>query len=431
MDTRNGQLYIDGCNTVELTHKYGTPLYVISLSEIKRRIEEMKAALAPYPKSRIAYAGKAFLSTGMVRILERLNLCLDVVSGGELDTALSAGFPPERIEFNGNNKLEWELELAITQGIGRIIIDGYQELDLIRQIARQHKKKVAVLIRLTPGVAADSHDYIVTGKKDSKFGFPLDAPELKNTISEALADDWIDLLGFHFHVGSQLSHNEVYLDSLELVFRFLEELNQQTTFIPKELNIGGGFGIRYTEADERKPFSFFLDPIMKNIRQFFESHAWPLPELVTEPGRSIIGEAGTTLYTVGILKDIAGLRYYACVDGGMNDNIRPALYQAKYEAVLANRADETPDTKVTITGKICESGDILIKDIELPAPKRGDILAVFSTGAYGYSMASNYNKLPVPAVVLVYEGESELMVRRQTLDDLKQYDMIPRLVEQL
>ncbi|HHT21583.1 MAG TPA: diaminopimelate decarboxylase [Tissierellia bacterium] len=431
MDIRNGTLYIDDCNTVELAKRYGTPLYVVSLSEIKARVDEMKTALKPYPKSRIAYAAKAFLSKGMVRILDKLDLCLDVVSGGELDTALATGFPPERIEFNGNNKLEWELELAISNGIGRIIIDGYQELDLIRQIARRHNSKVSVLIRLTPGVAADSHDYIVTGKKDSKFGFPLDAPELMQTISEAMADDSVDLIGFHFHVGSQLDQNKVYLDSLELVFRFLEDLNQQTGFIPREMNIGGGFGIRYTDEDDRKPFSFYLEPIMAQIRLFFDRHDWELPELVTEPGRSIIGEAGTTLYTIGILKDISGLRYYACVDGGMNDNIRPALYQAKYNAVLANRADAQADTKVTITGKICESGDILIKDIALPSPKRGDILAVFSTGAYGHSMASNYNKLPVPAVVLVYKGRSELLVRRQTLEDLRQYDMIPELVEQL
>lgn len=298
-------------------------------------------------------------------------------------------------------------------------------------MARKQQQKVSVLIRLTPGVAADSHDYIVTGKKDSKFGFPLDAPELSQTIEQALSDEWVDLLGFHFHIGSQLDQNKVYLDSLDLVFPFLDQLYQDTGFIPTEMNIGGGFGIRYTDQDNRKAFSFFLNPIIDKITGFYHDRSWPLPELVTEPGRSIVGEAGTTLYTVGILKDIEGLRYYACVDGGMNDNIRPALYQAKYEAILANRADEQADTEVTITGKICESGDIIIKDALLPSPEINDILAVFSTGAYGYSMASNYNKLPVPAVVLVYQGKSELMIRRQSLADLRQYDLVPDIVSGL
>ncbi len=431
MDIRNGHLFIDGCDTVELAEKYSTPLYVMSLGSIMERTEELKAALKSYPKSRIAYAGKAFLCTGMARIIEKLDLYLDVVSGGELETALAAGYPAERVEFNGNNKLDWEIELAIRSGVGRIIIDGYQELGRIRHFADKHERRVAVLIRLTPGVAADSHDYIVTGKKDSKFGFPLDSSELLQTIEEALDSSWIDLLGFHFHVGSQLHQNEVYLDSLDQVFEFLIRLNHATAFIPTEMNIGGGFGIRYTDEDERKPFTFFIEPILRKVRAFFEERNWALPELVTEPGRSLIGEAGTTLYTLGILKNIEGLRYYVCVDGGMNDNIRPALYQAKYHAVLANRADEIPDTKVTITGKICESGDILVKDILLPSPKRGDIVAVFSTGAYGYSMASNYNKLPIPAVVLVHEGKDELMVRRQSYEDLRSNDLIPALLEEI
>ena len=431
MDIRNGHLFIDGCDTVDLARQYDTPLYVLSLSSIIERVDVMKHALRAYPKSRIAYAAKAFLSMGMVKILDKLDLCLDVVSGGELETALATGFPAEKIEFNGNNKLDWELEMAIESGIGRIIVDGYQEIERICQMARKQQQKVSVLIRLTPGVAADSHDYIVTGKKDSKFGFPLDAPELSQTIEQALSDEWVDLLGFHFHIGSQLDQNKVYLDSLDLVFPFLDQLYQDTGFIPTEMNIGGGFGIRYTDQDNRKAFSFFLNPIIDKITGFYHDRSWPLPELVTEPGRSIVGEAGTTLYTVGILKDIEGLRYYACVDGGMNDNIRPALYQAKYEAILANRADEQADTEVTITGKICESGDIIIKDALLPSPEINDILAVFSTGAYGYSMASNYNKLPVPAVVLVYQGKSELMIRRQSLADLRQYDLVPDIVSGL
>lgn len=431
MDIRNGHLYLDGCDTTELAKKYGTPLYLLSLSSIIERVNELKKSLQNYPKSRIAYAGKAFLTMGMVKILQKLDLYLDVVSIGEMETALATGFPASRIEFNGNNKLDHEIDYAVRTGIGRIIIDGYQELDRIIYFAQLHNKPVTTLIRLTPGVAADSHDYIITGKKDSKFGFPLDSHQLEETIDKALQSEWVNLIGFHFHVGSQLSENKVYLDSLDQVFGFLELTNQRTGFVPKELNIGGGFGITYTNDAVRKPYDYFLKPILKKITDFFAQNNWMLPVLVTEPGRSIVGEAGTTLYTLGILKNIEGLRYYVCVDGGMTDNIRPALYQAKYTAVLANRANEISNTTVTITGKCCESGDIIAKDIQLPEPKRDDIVAVFSTGAYGYSMASNYNKLPIPAVVLLYEGKDQLLVKRQSLEDLRQYDLVPELLEEL
>lgn len=429
--THNNHLMIDGCDSIELAKKYGTPLYVLSLSHILNKVNELKEAFGSYPRYRIAYAGKAFLTLGMIDLLKKLNLCLDVVSGGEFNTAIQAEFPTENIEFNGNNKLDWELDLAIKSDVGRIIVDGFQEMNRIHNIAKEHNKCVDVLIRLTPGVAGDSHDYIVTGKKDSKFGFPLDSPELQESIDIALESPHINLLGFHMHVGSQLQDNQVYLDSLDILFEFFDKLYKKNHFIVKELNIGGGFGIHYNKADDPKPYSYFLLPILEKIKRYFEKNNWELPEIVTEPGRSIIGEAGTTLYEIGSLKDIKDLRYYVCVDGGMNDNIRPALYGAVYEAVIANKINEHPDTLVTVTGKICESGDIIAKDILLPPPEIGDILAVFSTGAYGYSMASNYNKLPVPAVVLVHEGSSEVMVRRQTIEELNQYDQRPRLIDAL
>lgn len=424
-------LMIDGCDSVELAEKYGTPLYVLSLSHILSKVDELKQAFGDYPRFRIAYAGKAFLTLGMIDILKKLNLCLDVVSGGEFNTALQAGFPTENIEFNGNNKLDWELELAIKNNVGRIIVDGFQEVERIHRMAEKLQKKVSILFRLTPGVAGDSHDYIVTGKKDSKFGFPIGSRALEDSIDQALDSSFIDLLGFHMHVGSQLHDNEVYMKSLDILFDFFDSLHEQRGFIVKELNIGGGFGIRYNEEDEPKPYAFFIEPIIEKVKTYYSKRDWDLPELVTEPGRSIIGEAGTTLYRVGSLKDIEGLRYYVCVDGGMNDNIRPALYGAVYDAVLANKYHEPRDTTVTVTGKICESGDIIAKDILLAKPEVGDLLAVFSTGAYGYSMASNYNKLPVPAVALAYRGQSELMVRRQTLEDLNQYDLRPRMVDAL
>jgi diaminopimelate decarboxylase len=424
----NLHLFFDGCDTVELANKYGTPLYLISLSSIYKKVRELKDGFTDrYENTRIAYAGKAFLTKGMVRIIDSFGLSLDVVSGGELDCALSADFPPERIEFNGNNKLPWEIDLAVKNGVGRLIIDGFNELELIIQSAQKYEVTVPVLIRLTPGVAADSHDYIVTGKKDSKFGFPLDSPELFDTIDQAMANPLIDFLGFHFHIGSQLESNEVYLDSLDIVFDLLRKLRDEKSFVSRELNIGGGFGIRYTEENDPKPFDYFFTPVMEKIEAFFEKEAMPRPAVVTEPGRSIIGEAGITLYTVGSIKEIPGLRRYVMIDGGMNDNIRPALYQAKYHVVNASRYDEKPTELSTVSGKICESGDILAKDILLAPTKPGDILAFYSTGAYGYSMASNYNKIPIPAVVLLSEGKDELMVRRQTVEELHRNDLIPEL----
>ncbi len=425
-------LFFDGCDTVALAQKYGTPLYLVSLSDIEEKVRQLKDAFTErYENTRIAYAGKAFLTKGMVRIIDRLDLCLDVVSGGELDCALQAGFPPERIEFNGNNKLPWEIDLAIKNGVGRMIIDGFHELDLIIESAKRHGYTVPVLIRLTPGVSADSHDYIVTGKKDSKFGFPIDSPALFETIERAMDSEWTNLLGFHFHIGSQLEDNKVYLDSLDIVFDLLRKLRKEKNFAPKELNIGGGFGIRYTEESNPKPFDYFFTPVMEKIENFFQQEKLPRPHVVTEPGRSLIGEAGRTLYTVGSMKEIPGLRHYVLIDGGMNDNIRPALYQAKYHVVNASKFDEEPSELYTIAGKICESGDILAKDVLLPPTKPGDILAFYSTGAYNHSMASNYNKIPIPAVVLLYQGKDELLVKRQNLEELHQNDLIPKLVQEL
>ncbi|HHX04468.1 MAG TPA: diaminopimelate decarboxylase [Tissierellia bacterium] len=432
MNRQDQRLFFDGCDTVELAKKYGTPLYLVSLSSIYEKVKQLKSAFTDrYENTRIAYAAKAFLTKGMVRIIDELDLCLDVVSGGELDCALRAGFPPERIEFNGNNKLPWEIDLAVKSGVGRLIIDGFNELDGIIESAKKHHRTVPVLIRLTPGVSADSHDYIVTGKKDSKFGFPVDSPALYRTIEQAIESEYTDFLGFHFHIGSQLESNEVYLDSLDIVFELLKKLRKERGFVSKELNIGGGFGIRYTEEDDPKPFDYFFTPVMEKIDAFFKEEGMPRPEIVTEPGRSLIGEAGRTLYTVGSIKEIAGLRRYVMIDGGMNDNIRPALYQAKYHVVNASKYDQEPTELSTVSGKICESGDILAKDVLLAPTEPGDILAFYSTGAYGYSMASNYNKIPVPAVVLLYKGKDELMVKRQTLEELHRNDLIPEMISRL
>lgn len=428
-EIKNNTLYFDGCNTIELAKKYGTPLYVMSETAIVEKCSEIRETfLNRYERTRAAYASKAFLTLTMCKIIEREGLCMDVVSGGELYTAMKAKFPAEKIEFNGNNKSVEELELAIDYNIGRIIVDGLDELSLIEEICKEKNKKVNILYRITPGVKSDSHDYIVTGKKDSKFGIPLDDEVIFPAVEQAINSPYVNFMGFHFHVGSQLHNNESHLKALDTALKLIKDTIEKYDFVTPELNIGGGFGIKYTEQDDKKPYAYFLDPMMEKIEKFSKDLNITRPEIVIEPGRSIVGEAGITLYTVGAIKDIKGIRKYVSVDGGMTDNIRPALYQAKYEGIVANKAEEPRTDLVTISGKCCESGDILIKDAHVAEPKRGDVFAVLSTGAYNYAMASNYNKNPIPAVVLVKDGKSEVIVKRQSYDHMIENEIIPESI---
>ena len=423
-EVKNGILHFDGCNTLELAEKYGTPLYVMSETAIVEKCREIRTSfLQKYKKTRAAYASKAFLTLSMCKIIDREGLCIDVVSGGELYTAIKANFPPEKIELNGNNKTIEEIELAVDYNIGRIIVDGLDELVLIENVCKKKGKKVNILYRITPGVKSDSHDYIVTGKKDSKFGIPLDDEIIFPAIEQAIKSEYVNFMGFHFHVGSQLHDNSSHLKALETSLKLIKDTKEKYGYVTPEINIGGGFGINYTEADDKKAYSYFLDPMMERIEEFSKELGIERPEVVIEPGRSIVGEAGITLYTVGTIKDIPGIRKYVSVNGGMTDNIRPALYQAKYEGVVANKADRPKTETVTICGKCCESGDILIRDAEVAPVERGDIFAIFSTGAYGYAMASNYNKNPLPAIVLVKEGDSQVIVKRQSYDDLIKNDI--------
>ena len=418
-EVKNKILYFDGCNTLELAEKYGTPLYVMSETAIVEKCSEIRNSfLQKYKKTRAAYAAKAFLTLSMCKIIEREGLCIDVVSGGELYTAIKANFPPEKIEFNGNNKTIDEIKLAVDYNIGRIIVDGLDELSLIESVCKEKGKMMNILYRITPGVKSDSHDYIVTGKKDSKFGIPLDDEIIFPAIEQAVKSEYVNFMGFHYHVGSQLHDNASHLKALETSLKLIKDTKEKIGYVTPEINIGGGFGIKYTDADMKKPYSYFLEPMMERIEAFSKELNIERPEVVIEPGRSIVGEAGITLYTVGTIKNIPGIRKYVSVDGGMTDNIRPALYQAKYDGVAANKANEAKTDTVTICGKCCESGDVLIKDAEVAPLERGDIFAIFSTGAYGYTMASNYNKNPLPAIVLVKEGESRIIVKRQSYDDM-------------
>lgn len=417
-DIKDGTLYFDGCDTTELAKKYGTPLYVISAKMIKDKFAQLQEEfISKYPKARVAYACKAFCTKEMLRLCAQEGVSIDVVSGGELYTAMAVDFPPERIEFNGNNKLRSELEMAIDYGIGRIIVDGIGELELIEDICREKNKKVNILYRITPGIKADSHDYIITGKKDSKFGMPQDEEELYKEIKKAIDSQYVNFLGLHFHIGSQLFDNDPYVQAVKVALGHVKNIKDRYGYAMQELNLGGGFGARYTD-EQTRPYSYYLDPMVKEVRDFCEKENMELPSLVIEPGRSIVAEAGISLYTVGRIKDIPGVRKYVSVDGGMTDNIRPALYQAQYTGVLANRAGEEKTETVTFCGKCCESGDILIKDIKTAAPKTGDILAIFTTGAYGYSMASNYNKNPKPAVVMTDQGKEKVIVKRQSYEEI-------------
>ncbi len=423
LEIKDNTLFIDGVSTLDIAEKYGTPLYVFSESEMRSRFRELKECFTDkYPGARAAYASKAFLCKAMAKLVQEEDMCLDVVSGGELSVALSAGFPKERIEFNGNNKTPQELDLAVSEGIGRIIVDGLDELDLIEERCRKFNRKISVLFRITPGVRSSTHDYVITGKKDSKFGIPLEDEILLPLVKKAIDSAYVDFKGFHFHVGSQLFDNESHLKAADILLKWVDKVRTAFGYEISEINLGGGFGATYIE-EERKEFSYFLDPLMKRIYDFYDERCMVRPSVVIEPGRSIVAEAGITLYTVGSVKEIPGIRKYAAIDGGMPDNIRPALYQSEYTGIIANRASESKDDCCTISGKCCESGDIIIRDLKMPSPERGDILAVLSTGAYGYSMASNYNMCLIPGVVFVRNGSERLVVRPQTYDDLISRDV--------
>lgn len=425
-----GHLAIANVDSVMLAEKYGTPLYVISETYIVERCGEIRRDfIKKYPNTRAVYASKAFQTLEMCKIIKREGLGLDVVSGGELFTALKAGMDPAFIIFHGNNKSYEECCMAIDNNVGTLVVDSLSELSLLDEIAGQRNKKVGILLRVTPGVDSHTHRYISTGHLDSKFGFSVETLLEDRVINRAIDLANIDLKGFHFHIGSQLTDNQSHLLAVDTLLKLIKTVKNEIGFIPKELNLGGGFGIQYAGDPPRKPLAYFTDPMMEKIIHFCEAEDMPLPSVMIEPGRWIIGEAGITLYRVGAMKTTAGGRTYVSVDGGFPDNPRTALYEAKYDVVAIEKPDERCETLVTIAGKCCESGDILVWDVPLPPLKRGDLLAVLCTGAYNYSMASNYNRTPRPALVMVKEGVDRLSVRRETYKDLLEKEL--GLTEQL
>lgn len=422
-----GHLEIGGCDTVDLAKRFGTPLYVMDEALIRQQMRRyIQAAKDTGLSFQIAYASKAFCTMSMCRIVAEEGLHLDVVSDGELYTALKAGFPPEKIHFHGNNKSLEELEMALDAGIGHFIIDNFVELEMLESIAKDKGKVARILLRLTPGIEAHTaHQYIQTGQADSKFGFDMASDQGFQAVQQAMKSTHLTLEGIHCHIGSQIFDTEGFRQAAQKMAQFAERCYHELGVTMQIMNLGGGFGVRYNEEDQPLPISTYVKVIADVVKEAFASFDHPLPEIWLEPGRSIVGEAGTTLYTIGTVKEIPGIRKYASVDGGMTDNLRPALYQAKYEAMLANRGKEAPAETVSIAGKCCESGDMLIWDLPLPKVQTGDLLAVSCTGAYNYVMASNYNRLRRPAVVFVHEGTADLVVRRETLEDLIRLESIP------
>ncbi|WP_438432286.1 diaminopimelate decarboxylase [Gorillibacterium sp. sgz500922] len=426
--TINGQghLQIGGCDTAALANTFGTPLYVMDEDLIRRRCREFNEAFqASGLKFQVAFASKAFCVMAMCRLIEEEGLTLDVVSDGELYTALQAGFPPERIHFHGNNKTPEEIDYAVEAGIGVFVVDNFHELALLNAIAGSKRKKIDILLRVSPGVEAHTHDYMLTGNEDSKFGFDLGSGAAMEAARRALEQPNLELLGIHSHIGSQIFEVEGFRHAVEKLMGFALAVRDETGAVFRVFNLGGGFGVRYVEGDSPLEIKDYVKAITENIHSTFTAGGYPVPAVWVEPGRTIVGDAGTTLYRIGSMKDLPGIRKYVSVDGGMTDNPRPALYQAKYEALLANRASEANEETVSIAGKCCESGDMLIWDLELPKAEAGDILAVSCTGAYNYSMASNYNRIRRPAVVFVKDGEAEVVVQRESHADLVRNDVIP------
>lgn len=425
-DITNHHLYIGGCDTVELAKEYGTPLYVMDEGYIRKIGGEYLAALREEGVTgKVLFASKAFSAVGMYKLAADIGLGLDVVSSGELYTAVQADFPREKIVMHGNNKTEEDIAFAVREKIGCIVLDNPAEVDMVEQAAAKAGVIMNVSLRIKPGVEAHTHEYIKTGTMDSKFGLGISDGTAMPVIGDILTKPHLHFRGFHCHIGSQIFELDAFLLAVDILTDFAVEVLNQTGYTIEEINFGGGFGITYTPDDQPLPPKAYLQATIQRLKKQCAKTGFPLPEVAIEPGRSIVGESGITLYTVGMIKDIPGIRKYISVDGGMTDNPRYALYQARYDATVANKADMPKGDRVTVAGRCCESGDRLIDDIDLQNPQTGDILAVFSTGAYNYSMASNYNRLPTPAVVLVKDGKSALLVKRQTLEDLTRNDVVP------
>ena len=418
-----GHLTLGGCDAVDLVEEYGTPLYVLDEATLRSRCRQFADAFAArYSNAQAVYASKAYINPALARIFAEEGLGLDVVSGGELAVAMAGEVPLDRVYFHGNNKTPAELEEAVAAGIGRVVVDSFHELDLLERICAEAGKSQDILVRVSPGIDPHTHAYTTTGIIDSKFGFSIQTGDAEKAVQQAIAAPHLNLRGLHFHLGSPIFELEPYQAATDLVLRFAAGLREQGLDL-QEFSPGGGFAIAYTRNDQPPAADDYAEAIVGTLTATCNELGMEPPALVVEPGRSIIGPAGVALYRIGAIKEIPGVRTYVSVDGGMGDNIRPALYQASYEVLSANRPTAEPDATVTIAGKYCESGDVLASDILLPSPVAGDVIAIPATGAYCPSMASNYNLNPRPPIVLVNNGESRMIRRRESYADMMLCDL--------
>ena len=421
---REKNLTIGGCDMVDLARKYGTPLYVVDEQTIRSICKDYKKAFSKYEKTNMMYASKALCNSAVSRIIASEGFGFDVVSGGEIYTLYKAGIDMSKVLFNGNNKTPEEIELAIKYGVGRFSIDNFHEVNLISEISKKYNKTVSALLRITPGIECHTHKYIQTGQLDCKFGFDLS--QIDSIIEHILnIDKNINIRGLHAHIGSQIFETKCYYDEVEVLVKEIARIEEKFGIKLDEMNIGGGLGVKYVESDNPPSVQEIADVIIKSLTENIEKYKINKPTIYLEPGRSIISTSGVTLYTVGSSKQVPNMTKYISVDGGMADNPRPSMYQAEYLAELVTSHSERDTEVVTIAGKFCESGDILINGIELPRLNAGDVLCVYNTGAYNYSMASNYNRAVKPAMVLVNNCQSDIIVYRETLEDLVSHDVIP------
>lgn len=424
-EIRGNDLYIDNVKASDLAKKYGTPLYVMSEGHIRHQMNELKEKfMDKYDKALPLFASKSFSCLAIYKLAQEYGIGIDCVSAGEISIALKAGFDPKKIYFHGNNKLPSEIEYAISHGINHFVIDNFNEIDLVEKIAGELNDKVYATLRVVPGIKAGGHNFIQTGHKDTKFGFSSHFGIYLKAIEQIVNSENIVFEGLHAHIGSQVFDLYAYISAMQKFMGFVDEIYDKFGIVVSKVNAGGGYGIAYNKKDEPLDFETITSEIMKVINGHYDERGWERPAVLIEPGRYVVGNAGITLYTVGTIKEIPDVRTYVSIDGGMSDNIRTALYDAEYDGIVANKAGETKTKTVTIAGKCCESGDIIAKDLPVTANiETGDIFAVFSTGAYNYTMSSNYNQLPKPAVVFTYEGKSKTVVRRQTFEDLIAYDV--------
>ncbi len=420
-----GHLTVGGCDTVELAKEFGTPLYVMDEKTIRGHCRTFQKSIEENYDSNglTVYASKALNCKEICRIIKEEGLGIDVVSGGELYTALSVDFPTDKIVFHGNNKTRNEIAMAIENNVGRIVVDNLTELRTIEEISGEMGKNASVMLRIKPGIDAHTHNFIRTGQIDSKFGFALETGEAFDAIKEVISHKNLTLRGLHCHIGSQIFEIDPFKLAAKVMLELMGKVNKELGYEIKELNLGGGFGIRHLKTDKARLYKSFMQEVSETVKSTCAELNMNVPFIMIEPGRSIVGPAGTTLYTVGAVKKIPNIRTYVSIDGGMTDNPRYMLYQAEYSSAIANKINEPETTEVTIAGKCCESGDLIQENIKIQTPEAGDILAVFCTGAYNYSMASNYNRIPRPPIVMVKDGKPRIIVKRESYEDLVRNDI--------